>query len=346
MMRRLPLCVVGGGSIGQRHINCAQASSTVDLTAVVDANSDRRAELAARGLKVVASLDDVPSSTRAAIVATPTQNHAATATACLDRGLATLVEKPVTETVQEAKALCRRADDLGVPLFTGYHRRCHPFVAEARARLIVLGELVAVQGIWCLRKHDSYFDEPWRKVTGAGPILTNLSHEIDLMQYFAGPITEVTAICSHAARGLAVEDTAALSFRFANGALGNFMLSDSGASPWAFEAATGENPAIAVRGGDPMRFVGTEGAMGFPSLTMWGGADETQTDWRFPLVQKAAPNLTRVDGIAAQLERFVAAAGGAADDVLATGQDGLETMKVLDAVQRAAMSGRTEQVTS
>ena len=329
-----------------RHIECANASDAVTLSAVVEAHEPRRAELLAMGLPVVADLDAVPKDTRAAIVATPTQNHAAVAANCLSRGWAVLVEKPLTQTLDEATWLCEEARSLGLPLLTGHHRRCHPFVTEARARIERLGDLIAVQGIWCLRKHDSYYDAPWRRQPGAGPIMTNLSHEIDLLHCLAGPIAEVSAMTANAARGHSVEDTTAIALRFENGALGTFVMSEAAVSPWAFEAATGENPAIAVRGDDPLRFMGAAGAMGFPSLDIWGPSTGAPPDWQHPLVVHVGQTLVRIDGIAAQLDRFAAVAAGASDDLLATGWDGLQTMLVLDAIQRSAATGATISVHS
>lgn len=346
MTSPLPLCVIGAGSIGMRHIECALASDGVTLAAVVEPHARRRKELAATGLPVVADLDAVPVETAAAIIATPTQNHAKVATDCLDRGWAVLVEKPLTHSLSDAVRLCGHAAALNLPLLTGHHRRCHPFVTEARAQIETLGGLIAIQGIWCLRKHDSYYDAPWRTKAGAGPIMTNLSHEIDLLHCLAGPISEVSTMTSNAARGHEVEDTTAVSLRFESGAIGNFLMSEAAVSPWAFEAATGENPAIAVRGDDPLRFMGASGAMGFPSLQTWGATPGSPPDWQHPLAHHAGPDFNRVDGIATQLDRFAGVARGARDDLLATGDDGLRCMLVLDAIQKAASSGRTETVQS
>ncbi len=343
-MTELPICVIDAGSIGMRHIGCAVASDKLRLTAVVEADTERCAALVAEGLPAVLRLDAVPPDTRAAIIATPTPDHALSALACLERGWVVLVEKPMTATLAEAEALTARAATLGLPLRVGHHRRCHPFVTEARVRLRHLGALVLVQGIWSLRKHDTYYDPPWRRQAGAGPILTNLSHEIDLLQFFAGPITEVAAMTANAARGFTIEDTTALSLRFASGALGSFVLSDAGASPWAFEASTGENPAIAPRGGDPLRFVGTRGALSFPSLDTWAVTGDTPADWQHPLTRTAGPDLPKVDGIAEQLHRFAAIAQGAGDDLLATGAEACMTMAVLDAVRLAADTGKTRKV--
>ncbi|PUB18955.1 Gfo/Idh/MocA family protein [Yoonia sediminilitoris] len=340
----LAICVVGGGSIGMRHIGCAQASDLVRLSAVVEADAARRDALAAMGLPVVADIDAVPADTKAAVIATPTPNHAQVGLDCLAKGWGVLVEKPLTETLADADLLCARAAALGLPLVAGHHRRCHPFVAHARTRLQDIGDMVAVQGIWALRKHDSYYDVAWRRAPGAGPILTNLSHEIDLLHCLAGPITEVTAMNSNATRGFAVEDTSAISLRFASGALGTFILSDAGVSPWAFEAATGENPAIAVRGEDPLRFIGTAGALSFPTLQMWKGDGQAAPDWQHPLNKIAAPELPRVDAIAEQLDRFAAVVGGAEDDLIATGDDGRRTMQVLDAIHKAAHTGQSQAI--
>lgn len=344
MPASVPICVIGGGSIGLRHVECANASEAVTLSAVVEPYAKRRKELIELGLPAVADLAAVPAQSRGAIVATPTPNHAEVAMDCLDRGWGVLVEKPITQTLEDADRLIAHAQSLGLALVTGHHRRCHPFVARAKAAIGNLGGLVAVQGIWALRKHDSYFEADWRRAPGAGVILTNLSHEVDLLQYLAGPIAEVQAMTGHAARGLNVEDTAAVSMRFEGGAIGTFVLSDAGASPWAFEAATAENPAIHVRGDDPLRFIGTKGSLGCPSLDLWKGTGAN--DWQHPVAHQPGPKMAKVDAIAVQIDRFAAIIDGAADDLLATGADGRRTMCVLDAIARSAESGSTQQVTA
>ncbi|MEO3413081.1 hypothetical protein AAFO92_00355 [Roseovarius sp. CAU 1744] len=64
MAAPLPLCIVGAGSIGMRHVEVAQVSDRVHLTAVVEADATRGAGLARAGLPVVASLTDVPAERR------------------------------------------------------------------------------------------------------------------------------------------------------------------------------------------------------------------------------------------------------------------------------------------
>lgn len=337
-MARLPLCIIGAGSIGQRHADVAGLSDHVDLVAMVEPDADLRARLAAQGLPMVADLDAVPDTVRAAVVATPTQDHIVTAAACLARGWAVIVEKPPAGTLRDARALQARAEAAGLPLFTGHHRRCHPFIIAARGALARIGDPVGIQGLWSLRKPDAYFDADWRRQPGAGPLLTNLTHEIDLLRFLLGEVTEATALVSSARRGFVIEDTAALAFRFGNGALGSFLMSDTGASPWAFEAASGENPAIAASGLDYLRIIGTKGALALPSLRLWDGPDNV--DWTMPLTCHAGPAMAPIDPLLAQIDRFAAVLDGGADDVLCTIADGIAAMQTTLACALSGQSGR------
>jgi predicted dehydrogenase len=336
----LPLCVIGAGSIGRRHIEVATASPAVRLTAVVEPQAETRAHLAAQGLPMVAGIDDVPADTRACVIATPTRDHLPSALAALARGLAVLVEKPIADTIDNARAMAKAAEASGLPLVTGHHRRCHPFVQEMRAALPQIGQLVGIQGLWSLRKHDTYFDIPWHREPGAGPLSINLSHEIDLLNLFAGMPIEVTALTSSAARGLVIEDTAALAFRFASGALGSFLISDAGASPWSFEAASNENPAIAHSGEDYMRLIGSHGALAFPSLTRWGASGPGEVEWSKPLTRHAPPQFDKVDPLRVQIDRFTAYLETGSDDVLCQPDDAIAALEMTLAT---ALSGLTQR---
>ncbi|WP_235857766.1 Gfo/Idh/MocA family protein [Marimonas lutisalis] len=339
MTTPLPLCVIGGGVIGLRHAEVSAVSPRIELTAIVEPDETRQKDLRDMGLPVVTSVGDVPDRTRAAIVATPTPAHLASTRAALERGWPVIAEKPLAETLDAARALIAAAEAADLPLFTGHHRRCHPFSLSARDALGQIGAPVGVQGLWSLRKHDTYYDVPWRTQPGAGPLLTNLSHEIDLLGFLFGRVTEATALISSARRGFEIEDSAAISLRFDNGALGSFLMSDAGASPWAFEAASGENPAIAASGEDYLRFVGTEGALAFPSLTFWGRSAPGEIEWSKPLRRREGQSFDRVDPLLEQIERFARVVAGGADDVLCTGQDGLDALEMTLAVALSARQG-------
>ena len=99
MKKPLPICVIGAGLIGARHVEVALKSDFVDLVAVVEADEARRIKLTESGLSAVATLDDLPKNVRAAVIATPTPAHYENSMSALDKGLGVLLEKPVAATL-------------------------------------------------------------------------------------------------------------------------------------------------------------------------------------------------------------------------------------------------------
>ncbi|UCG08026.1 MAG: hypothetical protein JSV83_05105 [Desulfobacterales bacterium] len=105
-----------------------------------------------------------------------------------------------------------------------------------------IGKLVAVSVLWVLLKPSDYFQIDWRRQPGGGPVLINLIHDIDNLRYIFGEIKRVYVETSSGVREFEVEDTASVSLRFSDGALGNMVVSDAVPSDWSYEATTGENP--------------------------------------------------------------------------------------------------------
>ncbi|MEV9174298.1 gfo/Idh/MocA family oxidoreductase, partial [Klebsiella pneumoniae] len=84
-----------------------------------------------------------------------------------------------------------------------------------------------------------------------------------------GEIVAVQAMASSARRGFAVEDTAAVTLRFAAGALGTLGVSDVAAGPWSWELTSGENPFYPRQDGDCYLVAGRDGALAVPTLDLW-----------------------------------------------------------------------------
>lgn len=340
MPAAMPICVLGGGLIGIRHIEVIEQSPKAQLVMVIEPDPERRATLAEMGLPVGAEVADVPRGCEIAVVATPTPDHHHSVLALFDRGLGILVEKPVAGTLRQAQMILSAAQKTGLPLIVGHHRRCQPFVAKARALLPDLGAAIAVQGMWVARKNDAYYTPDWRRNPGAGPLMTNLSHEIDLLQFLFGPISQISALVSNAARGLNVEDSATLAIRFESGVLGSFIISDAGASPWSFEASSAENPNVAGSNEDYIKISGTQGAMAFPSLTTWQQTATGEVEWSKPLIAHRPAALPKIDPILHQIERCIDHIGGKADAHLCTGEEGLSALRWTLAATLSAQLGR------
>lgn len=126
--------------------------------------------------------------------------------------------------------------------------------------------MLSVTALWQLKKPDSYFEVAWRREPGAGMLLTNLIHDLDLLRHLCGEVREVQALAGNAIRGLPNEDNVALLLRFANGALGSLTGCDAAAAPWSWELAAGENPVYPRQAEQPCYLLaGTEGALSLPS---------------------------------------------------------------------------------
>lgn len=343
-MNDLRIVVVGTGLIGRTHATVIGRTPGARLAAIVDPSPAATAFAAELGVPVFASLDELIGKARpdAVVLATPNALHLPQALACLAAGLPVLVEKPVAASVAEAQALVRAADERGVPVLVGHHRAHSPLMARACEVVAsgALGRLVAVSGSALFAKPAQYFaDGPWRREPGGGPILINLIHEVHNLRMLCGEIVAVQAMASNAVRGFAVEDTVAISLRFANGALGSFLLSDSAASARSWEHTSGENPAYPRHDDEDCYLVaGTRGSLAVPTLRTRAYATGAEASWWTPF-ESTRLEVERADPLARQMEHFVAVARGAVQPKVSA-RDGLANLRVTEAIAEAARSGR------
>lgn len=77
------------------------------------------------------------------------------------------------------------AEATGRHLLIGHHRRFNRYVVAAKDALPSLGRIVAVSGLWTIYKPPEYFEPPmeWHRENSAGPVLINLVHDVDILQY-------------------------------------------------------------------------------------------------------------------------------------------------------------------
>lgn len=338
-IQKTPLAVFGAGGIGRTHVDRIQRSSNLALAAIADPSDAAKALAEGLGIRWFADhralLEAVPL--QGAIIATPNALHVPMALDCLERGVPVLVEKPMAATPTQAQKLVDAQAKTGVAVLVGHHRRHNPI--NTRARAIVqsgqLGRLVSANVMATFLKPDGYFDATWRKQKGGGPILINLSHEIDMLRFFMGEIDSVQAISSNAVRGFEVEDTTALVLRFANGALGTVMLSDTVTSPWCWDFCAGEQPMYPRQEVQSHFIGGTHGSLSLPDLALWNYPGERS--W-YAEMTKSQSFVHQGDAYTRQLQHFKAVIEGR-EPALCTALDGLRTMQALLAVVDAATSG-------
>ena len=278
------------------------------------------------------------------IVATPNQLHLEVGAFFAAHGVHVLVEKPIADTLAAGTELCAVAKHHGVHLLVGHHRRFNSLV-RAAGHVVAhdLGQLLASSAMVTMRKPDSYYEPEWRRSVGAGPVLVNLVHEVDLQRAVYGEIDRVQAAAWELARGYDFDDTAAVLLHFRNRALGTIVMTESSPSPWSWEASVSEGMGYHNAGRDHAQFLGTEASLSFPSMTVWTYHPvDGEPGWRSPLHSKRVdvePNDPYLD----QIAHFARVVRGL-EAPLVSGVDGLRSLAVVAAVMDAARTGQIVDV--
>ena len=136
-----------------------------------------------------------------------------------------VVEKPMALTLDDADRMIAACDRAGIKLFVVKQNRFNVPVLKLREALEAgrFGKLVigTVRVRWC--RTQAYYDQDaWRGTWAQdGGVLANqASHHIDLLEWMMGDVDSVYALGSTALVNIEAEDTAVVSLRFRNGALG------------------------------------------------------------------------------------------------------------------------------
>jgi predicted dehydrogenase len=121
--------VVGAGSFGKNHLRVVHNSPHAELAGVFDTNPARAAEVAAPySCPVFSSLEELAAHADAAIIATPTVTHSEIGCLLMERGLDVMVEKPISDTLDGARALVETAQRHGKILQVGHLERFNPAI--------------------------------------------------------------------------------------------------------------------------------------------------------------------------------------------------------------------------
>lgn len=339
-MRNTKLAVIGAGVIGKRHLLASKELSHISMVGIADPFPAAQSVADEYDLPLFETAAEMLNAVKpdGVVIATPTEHHLEPTLQSLDTGAHVLVEKPIMADMEECEQTIAKSLETNRHVLVGHQRRYYGLVNKARELVQQgeIGQLISVSGQWTVRKPDGYYTPEWRKKWHAGPILTNLIHEMDLLRYIAGDIASISAETSNAALNFEKEDSAGMVLRFTNGAIGTFVVSDQSFSPWSWEHALGENAAIPASGQNAIRFMGTEGSLDFPNLTLWKSGNSV-CDWSSEFV---AANLSddKEDAYVSQLAHFVNVIHGTElPRISAT--DATATLRATLAVHESAKSG-------
>ena len=343
------VALIGFGKAGAGiHAPLIQATPGLELTHIVTADPQRRAAAGQRypEARVVSSVDELwrlSGQIDTVVVASPHAHHVEAATAALERGLATVVDKPLARTVQEAAPLLELAARTGAPLTVFHNRRWDTdfLTAVATMQAGLLGDVV---------RWESRF-ERWRPQVvggwrdnaadqGGGLLLDLLTHLVDQAVVALGPVTSVYAELACVRPGALAEDDVMLALRHTSGAQSTLWAGLLAAAPAPRLRVVGTRASLQKDGldwqEDALKATGSAGALTGPAPAGEGGLLYDG--------QQAVP-LTAAGGSWLEFYRRWERTLSGGDPVPVRAEEALAVLAVTDAARVSAREQRVVRLT-
>lgn len=195
--------VIGAGVMGKLHLRVYRELG-VELVGVADIDFDKAEKVATQyGTKAYCDNDELLKQGLDAVsIAVPTSQHKVVALAAIQRGINLLVEKPIADSIQNAKEIVVAAESRKVKFMVGYLERFNPAVRKLKQIIDdgTLGKLV------CLSSRRVAPFVP--RISDVGIIVDSGTHDIDIIRYLTG--SECTSISAKVTRYRNVEGDAAM----------------------------------------------------------------------------------------------------------------------------------------
>ena len=328
MTAELTVGLLGAGMIAGVHAHAYRDSPGVRLVAVADpvpGKADRLADQ--HGAKVVPDLDALLDLGIDVVdICTPPHHHAEPTLAALAAGRHVICEKPLTRTLDEARAMVAAAESAPGLLMVGHVSRFEPDHRRAW-ELAVSGEIGEVRQL----THTTTTSLPGWSEAGwladpalsGGPLLDQAVHSFDYARWVIGS-PAVRVHCMAADSGAGPTTYTLTTVRYANGAIAHIECS------WAHPASRGFKLAAEI--------VGTQGRLTWSYDHLMGGVLhplEGDPEWWDALGDR---------GFTAELRAFFDAirAGGPSP---VPAEEAMESLRTALAALESARSGRTVDLT-
>ncbi len=213
-MNPLRLGVIGLGHLGSLHVKMLSTAQNASLVAVYDIDAEVCRKMAARySVHAASSLEEVFAMVDAVSIATPTSTHFDVACKAIARSKHLFIEKPITQTVEQARELNARAAEKSVLVQVGHIERFNP--------AIVALDSYALAPVFIESHRLAQFNP---RGTDVAVVLDLMIHDIDIILSLVN--SDVTSI--DASGVVVVTDSADIAnarIRFANGCVANITAS-------------------------------------------------------------------------------------------------------------------------
>ncbi len=220
----MKVAVVGARAMGQTHLRSVIGGTVAKQVAGCDVAADVCDEVGkALNIPMFDTVERLLQEFKpeAVVIATPPSRHAEVARACFARGVAVLIEKPISTTLEDSQALVDEAAARGIPFQCGFLLR-YCGIMRAMQHVIASGALGRLSRI-----SQTQFSGPHhvpgymsRARTG-GIFYEKLCHQVDLFRFFFGePLRTIAIAAPKLIRHYEIEDNVVSVFQFKDGAQG------------------------------------------------------------------------------------------------------------------------------
>jgi UDP-N-acetyl-2-amino-2-deoxyglucuronate dehydrogenase len=331
--------LVGAGAISTQHLEALAAIPGARATAVASASVERARAAGERwGVAWTTDLDELlgRDDVDAVTISTPSGLHPGQALAALRRGKHVLVEKPIALSVDAADEVAREARARGLVAATVSQRRFEPVTKAIHEAVAsgALGRLVMVVAEGFYHRPQSYYDSAaWRGTVAldGGVLMNQAIHIIDLLRWIGGPVHRVAAHVETIGHRMEAEDTATVSLRFVNGALGAILATTCATTeqPTALRIH-GEMGRIHLSGEEPVTWdVPGRALPSTPPSEATDGTPGRSATWG-----------TSAVGYVRQYTDFVAAVRDGRDPAV-TAEDGAAAVAIVAAAYESSRTGKS-----
>lgn len=161
-------------------------------------------------------------------IATPPNAHLELTRMAAEAGKPVYVEKPMARTHAECQEMISICEKHEVPLFVAYYRRALPHFVKIK-QLMDEGEIGEIRTVHISLKQVvepeiiAKLENNWRinpEISGGGYFFDLASHQLDLLDFFFGKITQASGFSSNQAKVYEAEDVVVGSFAFESGVMG------------------------------------------------------------------------------------------------------------------------------
>ena len=336
MITKTGVALIGTGFWGRRLAEAVKRTPTLELISCYSRNEEKRNAFAADfDCSAAASFEEAISypKVHGVILATPNNVHAEQTAAIAALGKCVFVEKPIADTLEDARAMQRACEEAGVTLLVGHSfrrlgaaRKVKQLIDEGAIGKPVLAEAnFSLPGMLTPEKWRYY-----RETCPGGPLMQLGIHHADTLQYWLGPVVKVQGIFKRLHTDAEIDDLASAQLEFESGIVGT--LNSSYVSPKTFD----------------LRVYGTEGVVDYHTdMSIWPNAakmDEATQLRMWTKNEQKEISFEPVDMLVEELDEFgrcISDAGRAE-----TGpREAIQALQVILGAIESAESGRGAVIT-